>query len=382
MNTDFLIIGGGVIGLSIARELRKRGAGRVAVLDKGRIGCEASWAAAGMLAPNAETHTDDAFFRFCTASNTLYPRFAAELLAETGIDIELDRSGTISLAFNEDDEAELLTRFEWQSGAGLPLAPLTIQEIFDHEPRISQLVRFGLYYPGDWQVENRKLVAALRRYCVLNGVELVENTEIIDLVVEHGAVVGALTASGAVHSEKTVIASGAWTGAVARNRFAGAENIKPIRGQMISLSGEGRPLKHVIYSPNGYLVPRADGRILVGATVEDVGFSKEVTPEAIAALRSAALEIIPSLANFDIKEAWAGLRPYAGQGLPLIGRVPDLGNAYIATGHFRNGILLAPMTARIVADEILGGSAPEYMKAFVSGSAIEPTHAAFTSDKS
>ena len=378
--TGFLIIGGGVIGLSIARELHKRGARGITVIDKGRVGGEASWAAAGMLAPNAETHADDAFFRFCTASNEQYPQFAVDLLDETRIDIELDRSGTISLAFSVDEEAALLAKYEWQNSTGIPVEPLANQQIIHLEPNINPKVRFGLYYSNDGQVENRKLITALCRYCEINGVEMLENAEIIDLIVEHGAVRGALTSSGAIHSENTVIASGAWTGAVVGNRFDGAESVKPIRGQMISLIGAGKPLKHVIYSPNGYLVPRADGRILVGATVEDVGFAKEVTPEAITSLRSAALEIIPSLANFDIKEAWAGLRPFASEGLPLVGRVPNLGNAYIATGHFRNGILLAPMTARVVADEILGGSAPEFIKAFASGSAIEPTNAAYTSN--
>jgi glycine oxidase len=378
---NILIIGGGVIGLSIARELHKRGAQGVTIVDKGRIGGEASWAAAGMLAPNAETNADDAFFRLCTASNELYPQFAAELLDETGIDIELDSTGTVSAAFGDNDEAALLAKFEWQRAAGIPVERLTTQAIRALEPQISPQVRFGLFYPNDWQVENRKLVSALRRYCELNGVELAENTEIIDLVVENGAVMGALTSFGTIRSQQTVIASGAWAGTLVKDRFPGLGNVKPIRGQMISLSGDGLPLKHVIYSPNGYLVPRGDGRILVGATVEDVGFSKEVTPQAIESLRAAALEIIPALVNFDIKEAWAGLRPYADEGLPLIGRIPDLENAIIATGHFRNGILLAPLTARMVAYQLLEGSAPAYMSAFAPGPATETRNAASTSSK-
>ena len=377
---NILIIGGGVIGLSIARELHKRGAQGVTIVDKGRIGGEASWAAAGMLAPNAETHADDAFFRLCTASNELYPQFAAELLDETGIDIELDSTGTVSAAFGDNDEAALLAKFEWQRAAGIPVERLTTQAIRALEPQISPQVRFGLFYPNDWQVENRKLVAALRRYCELDGIRLVENTEITDLIVEHGAVQGAIAAGGGFRSQKTVLSAGAWAGALTATHLQCTAEIKPIRGQMISLAGPGRPLKHVIYSPNGYLVPRADGRILVGATVEDVGFRKEVTPEAIELLRATAFEIIPALANFNIKEAWAGLRPYADHGLPMIGRIPDLENAYIATGHFRNGILLAPLTGRVMADEILGGEARTDASDFAPKGAGEASNVASISN--
>lgn len=334
MSSDILIIGGGVIGLSIARELHKRGAGPISVVDKGRIGAEASWAAAGMLAPNAECHADDELFRLCRASNEIYPEFAAELLEETGIDIELDRAGTLSLAFSEDETAELDTKYKWQRHAGISVEKLAQGEVRNLEPEISLRVQGGYFYPNDWQVENRKLVAALRKYCEINGVELAE-----------GTTVTALPSEGTV-----VVTAGAWT-----NQLLPEPQVKPIRGQMISLAGtDSRILRHVIYSPRGYVVPRADGRVLVGATVEDVGFSKEVTPDAISSLKAAAIEIAPGLEGIGISEAWAGLRPHVEGELPVIGRVPDVDNAFVATGHYRNGILLAPITARMIADEVLG----------------------------
>ena len=336
MSSDFLIIGGGVIGLSIARELHKRGAGSITVVDKGGIGSEASWAAAGMLAPNAECHADDELFRICTASNALYPNFAAELLDETGIDIELDRTGTLVLAFSDQEAAEHATKYEWQRTAGITAEKLTADEIRKLEPNISPSVHSGFRYPNDWQVENRKLVAALRRYCEISGIKLIENTEITSLP-----------------DDRTVIVTtGAWT-----NDLLPKPEVKPIRGQMISLAGgDSRILRHVIYSPRGYVVPRIDGRILVGATVEDVGYAKEVTPEAIATLKAAGAEISPSLAKLDIAESWAGLRPFIAGELPAIGRVPELENVFVATGHYRNGILLAPITAKMIANEIIGGS--------------------------
>ena len=334
MSSEFLIIGGGVIGLSVARELHKRGAGSIRVVDKRSIGSEASWAAAGMLAPNAECHADDELFRLCTASNELYPNFAKELLDETGIDIELDRTGTLVLAFTDDEAAEYAAKYEWQRTAGIQAEKLTADEILKLEPNISPSVHSGYLYPNDWQVENRKLVAALRRYCEISGIELIEKAEITSLP----------------NDRTVIVTAGAWT-----NHLLPDPTVKPIRGQMISLAGgDSRILRHVIYSPRGYIVPRNDGRVLVGATVEDVGFTKEVTPEAIVSLRSAAVEISPSLAKLDIAESWAGLRPFLEGEMPVIGRVPDLENTFVATGHYRNGILLAPITAKMIADEILG----------------------------
>jgi len=337
--TDITIIGGGVIGLSIARELRKRGAGSITVVDKGRIGAEASWAAAGMLAPNAECHADDELFRLCTASNRLYPEFATELLDETGIDIELDRTGTLVVAFSEQESAQLKAKYDWQRNAGIAVEKLSADEILRLEPAISPDVRDGYLYPNDWQVENRKLIAALRKYCEINGIELIENTAVTDLRKE-----------GTV-----VVTAGAWT-----NDLLAEPEVKPIRGQMISLAGgDSRILRHVIYSPRGYIVPRADGRVLVGATVEDVGFCKEVMPEAIASLSAAAIEIAPSLDEMEIAEAWSGLRPFVAGEMPVIGRVPERENVLVATGHYRNGILLAPITARKIADEIETSRPPQ-----------------------
>lgn len=346
--SDILIIGGGVIGLSIARELHKRGAGKITVVDKGRIGAEASWAAAGMLAPNAECHADDELFRICSASNQLYPSFAAELLAETGIDIELDRTGTLSLAFSDGEAIDLNAKYEWQRGAGIEVRALSPAEVREIEPSISHAVISGCLYPNDWQVENRKLVAALRKYCEMHGIALVENTAITELITENGCVRGVRTATADLQADSVVITAGAWT-----SNILPTAGVKPIRGQMISLAnGDQRILRHVIYSPRGYLVPRADGRILVGATVEDAGFSKEVTPDGIESLVAAAGEIAPSLAQLSITEAWAGLRPFVDGEVPVIGRVSQIENAFIAAGHYRNGILLAPITAKMIADEV------------------------------
>ena len=359
-DTDILIIGAGVIGLSIARELRRRGIAEIAVIDRGRCGGEASWAAAGMLAPNAETHEEGPFFRFCTASNALYPEFAAQLFEETGVDVELDRTGTLFLGFDENDDRLISEKYDWQRSAGISVERLSADEVRKLEPEVSPSVRGGLFYPNDWQVENRKLVEALRRSCELSGVRIREGVEATGLIIEGDKVAGVRVKESAIRASTVVVASGAWACGL-----LGGEAIKPIRGQMIRLGGgPERVIKSVIYSSHGYLVPRADGRVLAGATVEDVGYRKEVHPETILELRDAALEIAPVLGNFDIKEAWAGLRPFAVDGLPVIGRVPGREGLFVASGHFRNGILLAPVTAKLAADALEGNGSSEFLYEF------------------
>jgi len=196
----------------------------------------------------------------------------------------------------------------------------------------------------------------------LGGVRILEHSEASELLTVDDRVHGLRTSSGEIRAAVVVVANGAWA-----SQLLGKSIVRPVRGQMIGLQGGERPLNAVVYGPGGYLVPRKDGRVLVGATVEDVGFRKEVTADAIEALRDAVLEIAPVLGNFDIKEAWAGLRPFADDGLPVIGRVPWCEGLLVATGHYRNGILLAPITADLIADAVHGGGHSEYLEEFGPG---------------
>jgi glycine oxidase len=360
MDSDVLIIGGGVIGLSIARELRKRGAGRITVVEKGKLGREASWAAAGMLAPQAETDRIDDFYRFCTESRDIYPEFAADLLAETGVDIELERSGTLYAAFNADDVGEIERRFSWQRSAGLDVERLSSAECLSCEPNLSRDVLGGLFFPRDWQVENRRLVEALTEFARRNGIEIVENTEVIEISEETGE---ARCRNGkSFHAGRTVLATGAWTSLIKIGELALPVDVRPIRGQMISFAPPERLFRRVIYSPRGYVVPRLDGRLLAGATVEDAGFHAENTAEGLEKLRATAAEISPDLQSLGIVDNWAGLRPFAADGLPIIGEIGQ--NLFVATAHYRNGILLAPLTGRIMAKAMFGDEASTYLQVF------------------
>lgn len=361
---DVLIIGGGVIGLAIARALRKKAVGKITILERGAIGRESSYAAAGMLAPQAEADRADDFFYLCDESKKLYPNFARELFIETGVDIELEESGTVYAAFNDADSAEIRRRYDWQKKAGLRVEHLSADEARKLEPFISPDVREALFFPHDWQVENRKLLAALEKYAENNNIEIVENATVKNLRIENGKITGAETNGEIFPAEAVVLATGAWTSFIKADDFP-MPTVKPIRGQIIVFQSASRLFERVIYSPRGYLVPRRSGRILVGATVEDAGFDKTITETGTNDLRRAALEIAPALANLEIAETWAGLRPFAADGLPVLGAfAPGIENLYAATAHYRNGILLAPKTAAIIADEIVNRSDSEHLKRF------------------
>ncbi len=360
---EVLIIGGGVIGLTIARQLRKKGVGRITILERGRVGEESSHAAAGMLAVQAETDEADDFFRLCDDSNKLYPEFARELLDETGVDIELEQSGTLYAAFTENDVGEIRRRYEWQTKSGLPVEHLSAEAVRKIEPFISPDVRGALFFPNDWQVENRKLLAALRKYAETNQIEIVEHKKVKNLLIENGKIFGAETDAQKFTAETVVLTTGAWTSLIKTDGLT-MPNVKPIRGQIVCYQTAKRLFQRVIYSPRGYLVPRRDGRILIGATVEDAGFDKTVTEAGTKFLRENALEIAPSLANLNITEQWAGLRPCEADNLPILGAFPAARNLFIATAHYRNGILLAPKTAEIITDLIVGGIESKYLNLF------------------
>ena len=362
--SEVLIIGGGIIGLSIARELHKSGVKKITILEKNsETGREASFAAAGMLAPHAETDRLDDFYRFCEISNRLYPNFVEELFEETGVDVELDKSGTLYLAFTESDVSEIRRRFDWQKKTGLKVEHLSPAEIHKLEPFVSPDVLEGLFFSNDWQVENRKLLVALRKYAEINDIEIVENAPVKSLRFNNGKMIGASTEKEFFPAEQTVLATGAWTSHI---KAAGYEMpvIKPVRGQMISFRTAKRLFSKVIYTKRGYLVPRQDGRILIGATVEDAGFDKKSTADGTAFLRETALEIAPSLVNLEIAEKWSGLRPVSADGLPILGAFPGTTNLFIAAAHYRNGILLAPATAQILAGKIVNYADSKYLEIF------------------
>jgi glycine oxidase len=322
------------------------------IAERSSLGAEASSAAAGMLAPQAEADCADDFFQLCCQSRDLYPEFAQSLQEETGIDIELDTSGTLYLAFTEEDERELEQRYEWQMSAGLEVEKLSGDLAKLLEPLISTGVRAALRFPLDTQVENRRLISALATANEALGVNLWTGVSVDSLNIKRNRVTGIETSRGFVACEKVVIAGGAWTNQVI-NEALPNPRIEPVRGQMVSLEATPQIARHVIYSPRGYIVPRRDGRLLAGSTTEHAGFDKRVTAAGVQSIVASALEITPSIAALPLTSTWAGLRPRAADGLPVLGPCAEIAGVFYATGHYRNGILLTPITAELLARAIV-----------------------------
>jgi glycine oxidase len=360
---DVAVVGGGVAGLAAARELARRGLS-VAVVEDGRA-CAASRAAAGMLAPQAEADRPDDFFELLCASRDLYPAFAAALGEESGIDIEIDRTGTLYLALTEGDEEEVGRRFAWQSRAGLDVERLTAAEARELEPAVSAGVRAALRFPRDWQVENRRLVVALDAAAESLGVRLIRAVEALGVHVAGGRAAGVVTSEGTLGAGAVVFAAGAWSSAL--RKFSGGgegypdddPQVEPVRGQMLCYrQPRGQPplVRHVVYSPRGYVVPRRDGRLLAGSTTERAGFDCRVTEEGTNSIAASAAEMTPAVASLGVTDSWAGLRPRAADGLPVLGESADVRGLFYAAGFYRNGILLAPAAGEIVADLVTGGA--------------------------
>ena len=362
---DVIIIGGGVIGLSIARALALRGVRDVLLIERHSLGAEASSAAAGMLAPQAEANRAHEFFYLTCRSRDMYPGFAAELLEETGIDIELDTNGTLYLAFTEHDAEELEKRFEWQTRAALPLEKLSASEVRQLEPSINEAVRLALKFPFDTQVENRRLISALASANAALGVRFDIGTEVTGLRTEQRQVAGIETSRGFVACNSVVIAGGAWSSLLDDPEKAlPAVRIKPVRGQMLCFEANPPIARHVIYSPRGYIVPRRDGRLLAGSTTEQAGFEKRVTASGVQSILSASLEISPRIAALPLVDSWSGLRPRASDTLPVLGPCAEIAGVFYATGHYRNGVLLAPITGELIADAIVDKTFPEALNIF------------------
>ena len=345
-SADVVVVGGGVIGLTVARALALRGTSNILLLDRASLGAESSYAAGGMLAPQVEADRADEFFYLACNSRDLYPTFAAALLDETGTDIELDTTGTLYLAFTAQDEADLERRYEWQTRAGLTIMKLSTAEARTLEPGIAENLRGALKFPRDIQVDNRRLLRALVRSNDKLGVRLVVSTSVESVRLEHDRVAGLDTARGFVSTRRVVMAGGAWTSLIpildASQEPSRKVRVEPVRGQMICFEASPRLARHVLYSPRGYLVPRLDGRMLAGSTTEHAGFAKEVTANGLVAMRRHAVEIAPALSTLPLIDSWAGLRPRAADGLPVIGP-SEVEGLFYATGHYRNGILLAPI---------------------------------------
>ena len=350
-SAEVVIIGGGVIGLTIARALSVRGVRDICLIERSRLGAEASFAAAGMLLPQVEAATKGDLFTLACQSRDSYASFAAALHDETGIDVELDTTGTLYLALNDDDQVEIEKGYYFQSRAGLAVDLLTATAARDLEPCISNETRGALLFPKDIQVENRRLLNALANSINNRGVITITETNVDSLIIDRNRLTGVQTSRGTISCSTVVVAAGTWSGHIKHTHAP----IEPVRGQMVCLEAKPHLTRHIIFSRRGYLVPRHDGRLLAGSTSEQAGFAKCVTAGGISTILRNAHEISPAISNLPIVDTWAGLRPRSPDGLPVLGPCVEIDGLFYATGHYRNGILLAPITGELISEAIVEG---------------------------
>ncbi|MBW3540272.1 MAG: glycine oxidase ThiO [Planctomycetes bacterium] len=348
--SDVAVIGGGVIGLTLAYELSKAGAA-VVVLEQGRLGGEASWAGAGILPPgNPRTAADpEALLR--GYSHRLWPELSAELRERTRIDNGFRISGGIDV-FREADAARLGDELRlWQS-EDVPVESLGAEELRRLEPALADDFSRGLRLPTMAQVRNPRHLKALASACAELGVRLLEGQQVLGFERRGGRIAAARTPSGPVAAGQFCVTAGAWSRQVLEPLGA-ALRVEPVRGQIVLLSAQPLPFRHVINDGPRYLVPRPDGRILVGSTEEHAGFEKRNTAAAIAGLIEFAVGVVPALAEAAVERTWCGLRPGSADGLPYLGRVPDTENLFVAAGHFRSGLQMSPATGRVMRQLML-----------------------------
>jgi glycine oxidase len=350
-----IVVGAGVIGCATAYELAKAGCA-VTLLERATPGAEASGAAAGMLTTPGEP-ADTAFHHLAIASWRLYPAVAAELRERTGIDVEHVTRGTSYPLFTAQDLRQAEARAASALDAEFGIEAWDRAEVHAREPALSSKVNGAMFVGADHWVNNPRLVVAYAQAAVSAGVVLQTGCSVSRVVVEGGRIRGVVAERERIEADAVVLAAGAWTAALTES-FGRPLPVEPRRGQMVALTHVPPVLRHCVHGDDVYLVPRPSGELLVGATVERVGFQRAVTAEGVAGLLQAAIELVPGLAGLPISRTWYGFRPWAPDSLPILGPWPGIDGLWVATAHFRNGILLAPVTAQVMRDWILTGRPP------------------------
>jgi glycine oxidase len=344
-----LVIGGGIIGASIAWRLASEGV-RTVVFERGRLGVEASWAAAGLIGPQAEAHEPGAFFDLALAAKLSFDSIIDRLTRESGVDPEYDDHGVLYVAFDEAMRTELGARARWQRAAGGEVHELSPREAFRLAPVLSEKIVYALHMPTNRRVENRKLTLAYINAAVNAGAEFREGARVDSIAVESARATGIRLDDGTLESADFVInAAGAWSSEI-RGLEEDRIRFYPVRGQILCFDARPGLIGPSLFSRAGIIVPRRDGRILAGSIFEDAGFNKSVTLDGMERILRAARTLVPSLASIPFREAWAGLRPATDDLLPVLGVSPTVANVFYAAGHFRSGILLSALTGEVIAD--------------------------------
>jgi glycine oxidase len=353
MRKAILIIGGGVIGCSIAYHLAKKGIKSV-IVERNQLGAHASSAAAGMLAAQAEMDALGPFTDLCLTSRAMFPSLQQELLELTGIDIELNCSGLLQIALDEEEARHLQCRQAWQVRLGQPAEWLCAHEVYRCEPYLSADVVGALYLPADMQISAWQLTHAFACAVRRLGVEIYEECEVVQLRREGERITQVVTQQGVWFVDWVILATGAWSRELAEQ--VGIQlPVYPLKGESLAVRPPYSLMQKTIFTAKGYLVPKANGEVIIGATEKPHEVGTDVSVEALQYLLSHAIQLVPDLASAKMSRFWAGVRPASVDGKPLIGRSKDCANLFIASGHGRNGILLSPITGEQIAQAIIEG---------------------------
>ncbi|HXK20630.1 MAG TPA: glycine oxidase ThiO [Polyangiaceae bacterium] len=354
--SSVVIIGGGVMGCAAAYELSRRGVA-VTVLERSVPGAEASSAAAGILGAQVEAQHAGPLTELGLLSRRLFPQLVKELERVSGVALGYRRSGVLKVAYAAGDVAQLTRELAWQQKAKLPLERLNRSALLAREPSLSRDVAGGLWFEEDATLEPRALLSALRISAEKSGAEFRSGSFVKRIAERGGRAIGVELDNGSlVRGSHVVLAAGSWTSLLSAQANEKAR-VVPARGQIVELTTSVPLLSSVVFGPDCYLVPRADGRLLIGSTLEFVGFRRGVTAGGAAKLLAAAIRLVPALAEAELSGSWSSFRPYTEDELPLLGPSATPG-LILMSGHYRNGILLAPISAQIVAACVLGKKPP------------------------
>ncbi|HHJ35851.1 MAG TPA: glycine oxidase ThiO [Gammaproteobacteria bacterium] len=343
---DCIVVGGGVIGLLTARRLFLEGVD-VLLLEKGPLGGESSWAGGGIISPLYPWRYDDAVNVLAQRSKKIYPELTEELFEETGKDSELVNSGLLTVA---DEQSEIFDWAKnWSVDAHFVSGTDSIREI---ESTVGIAVDRGIWMPDIMQVRNPRFVAALKASFERLAIPYIEHCEVEEILTKNNIVSAVRTKQRTYAAAKIIIASGAWSAQFSITKSS--VSVIPVKGQMIMYRGEPDRVKRIVLSEGHYIIPRKDGRILAGSTLEKIGFDKTISSSAYDELHQAAIELVPLLDGLAVERQWAGLRPGTERGIPYICKHDDVAGLYIHAGHFRNGIVLGAASAELMADIVLG----------------------------
>tara|TARA_Y100001001_G_scaffold89507_1_gene87457 strand:- start:304 stop:1419 length:1116 start_codon:yes stop_codon:yes gene_type:complete len=353
-----LIIGGGIIGLSIAWRLIGIGK-KVVVVDKRNLGKEASWAAAGMLSGRLDLKpSEKRLLPIFEKSHHAWPKFAKELENKSGKHIGYRKEGTLMIACDINEEQKLKNNYNFLKNNNIHVSWLSGNKIREKEPYVSNNVLSGFFSPEDHHVNNRYILDALITILKKNKNNCIfkENTEVEKIITDKDQVIGVQTRNETIKTKEIIICSGAWTNKI-KNIEIKEVPIRPVKGQMVCLKMPKNIslLKHILWRENVYLVPRDNSDLIIGATEEEMGFDKSLTAGGIYNLLKIAREVLPAIENLSIVESWAGLRPATRDEAPIIGPSKKIKGLIYATGHHRNGILLAPLTSNVIKNYYLNG---------------------------